>query len=70
MAEHREIDEQIDKQKLHDDIAKIKAALQSNEGEGSEEESYVGSDDDQPTTSSYHHEVPGSLLCFSISLSQ
>ena len=64
MEEQSIIDDSSEKQKLHDDIARIKAALQSDGGEASAEESYVGSDDDQelqPLQQAACQELPGAF---------
>ena len=47
MEDHHAADGSSEKQKLHDDIARIKAALQSDEDGASGDESYVGSEDGQ-----------------------
>ena len=54
-------DDSSEKQKLHDDIARIKAALQSDGGEASTEESFVGSDDDQELQQAVCPELPGAF---------
>ena len=62
MEEQGGTDGSTEKQKLHDDIARIKAALQSDEDGISGDESDVGSDDDGHVASEDGTSMAGLLL--------